>query len=164
MRGLRHPGQPRRAAPRRWFVVAGLVVFAALLTWYLQGAIPHRIVLATGLADGMYHELALRYKALLARDGVTVVERPTNGSGDNLRLLADPDSGVDEAFVQGGVGNGDTGGVEMLAGLYYEAMWVFYRDAGTLTQLDHLRGSAWRSGRRAAACAPSPIRCSPPTT
>ena len=40
---------------------------------------------------------------ILARDGVTLVERKTGGAVENARLVADPRSGVDVAFMHGGV-------------------------------------------------------------
>ncbi len=65
----------------------------------------------------------------------------TNGAAENLRLLRDPKSGVDVAFLQGGIATAfDADGVEMLASLYYEPLWVFYRSPKALTQVTDLRG------------------------
>ncbi len=85
-----------------WPVIA-LTLVALLGAWFLQSTIPRHIVLASGLKDGMYHEYAQRYKEILARDGVTVEERVTGGADENERLLHDPKSGVDVAFMHGGV-------------------------------------------------------------
>ncbi len=117
-----------------------LVAIAAVGAWFLQSTIPRRIVLASGLEDGMYHQFAQRYKAVLARDGVTVEERLTGGADDNERLLHDPTSGVDVAFVHGGVvAPEDRGNLMMLAALYYEPLWVFYRGSEVITELDEFR-------------------------
>lgn len=139
---MRRPRAIRIGGPRLRrlaFVVLAVVLLAAVVTWIIQQAIPRRIVIATGLPDGSYHLLAEKYRTFLARDGITLVERPTEGSAENLRLLMDPGSGVDVGFVQGGLGAGASG-VEMLAGLYYEALWVFYRDERALVHVDQLRG------------------------
>jgi len=97
--------------------------------------------MASGPAFGAYHQHAERYKAILARDGVTVDERMTDGAQENLRLLLDPKSGVDVAFMQGGVATAPaTDGLVMLASLYYEPVWVFYRGAETLTVIKQLQG------------------------
>jgi len=136
---LRPTKKVRRQLRRIALAALAVVALAAVVTWFLQSAIPRRIVIATGLSDGSYHELALKYKEILARDGITLVERPTEGSAENLRLLMDPKAGVDVAFVQGGLGAGAKG-VEMLAGLYYEALWVFYRGDTPLSHVDQLRG------------------------
>ena len=65
----------------------------------------------------------------------------TDGAVDNLRLLLDPKSGVDVAFMQGGLENSPaTDGLVMLASLYYEPLWIFYRDPATLSQINELAG------------------------
>ena len=94
----------RRDCWRIGGIVAVLIVAALWGVWqFLQSATPRRIVMATGVVDGMPHELFERYRQILARDGVTVVERMTAGAAENARLLHDPSSGVDVAFVPAGV-------------------------------------------------------------
>ncbi len=139
MRRLGPAKGARRKLRQVALTVLAVALLAAAITWFLQSAIPRRIVIATGAPEGTYHVLAQKYKDVLARDGITLVERATEGSAENLRLLMTPKSGVDVAFAQGGVGTGVTG-VEMLAALYYEPLWVFTRRDRTLTQLDQLRG------------------------
>jgi TRAP transporter TAXI family solute receptor len=126
----------------------GILLIVALLAatlWisahFLQPAPPRHIVLASGASFGLYHQYAERYKQILARDGVVVEERLTEGAVENLRLLRDPNSGVDVAFMQGGIATaGDAESVEMLASLYYEPLWVFYRAPETLSRLNDLKG------------------------
>jgi TRAP-type uncharacterized transport system substrate-binding protein len=122
-------------------VVVALAV--AAIAWavlqFMQPAPPRRIVVASGPAAGMYHGYAERYKAYLAREGVTLTERITNGAAENLALLADPHSGVDVAFVQGGAAQPPPD-VVMIASLYYEPLWAFHRDARPLTKLTELAG------------------------
>jgi len=125
---------------RRMLLVAAAVVAAVIIAWFVQNTIPRRIVLATGPVDGLHHELAQRYKAILARNGVTVVERVTSGAEENAQLLRDPASDVDVAFMLGGVvPTAEYKGIEMLASLYFEPLWVFYRGDEALAQLDDLR-------------------------
>ncbi len=125
---------------RRALIVVAIVIAAMLVAWILESTKPRRIVMASGPVDGLHHELALRYQAILARNGVTVVERVTTGADENVNLLRDPRSGVDVAFMFGGVVLPDEReGLEMLAALYYEPLWVFYRGNETLSQLDQLR-------------------------
>jgi len=125
----------------RWTLLAvASIAFAFLGAWLLQSAIPRHIVLASGLQDGMYHQYAQRYKEILARDGVTVEERMTGGADENERLLRDPHSGVDVAFVHGGVVRpNERETLVMLAALYYEPLWIFYRDSVVLEHFDELR-------------------------
>jgi TRAP-type uncharacterized transport system substrate-binding protein len=126
----------------------GILLIAALLAatlWifarFLQPAPSRHIVLASGAGFGLYHQYAERYRQILARDGVVVEERMTEGAAENLRLLRDPNSGVDVAFMQGGIATAaQAEDVEMLASLYYEPLWVFYRAPGTLSRLNELQG------------------------
>lgn len=109
----------------------------------LHNGPPRTIVLASGPEVGLYHRFALQYKAILAEQGIRVEERLTNGAEENLRLLLDPTSKVDVAFVQGGVATAsgakiDT--VEMLASLYYEPLWMFHHDDLPVTQINQLVG------------------------
>jgi len=122
------------------------VIFALLVAavWaaahFLEPAPPRHIVLASGLEDGLLHKYAQRYIEILARAGVTVEERVTNGPGDNLRLLQDPHSGVDIGFTQGGVAKfPEANDVVMLASLYYVPMWIFYSGADTISHVSELR-------------------------
>jgi TRAP transporter TAXI family solute receptor len=126
--------------------LAALVIalFAAVLwitTQLLHPGAPHRIVLASGNANGVYHAYAQRYVQLLAREGINVQERMTEGASENLQLLLDPKSGVDVAFLQGGLAKSpQTDDLVMFASLYYEPLWIFYRAKETLTDLRSLHG------------------------
>jgi len=122
-------------------LVAALVVATVwAAVQFMQPAPPRRIVLASGPEFGLYHQFAQRYKARLARDGVTVDERMTDGAAQNVGLLADRSSGVDVAFTQGGAVTPLPGHVVMIASLYYEPLWIFYRAGPRMTQLKQLQG------------------------
>ncbi len=111
-----------------------------------------RIVIATGPEEGAYIEFAKRYQPLLRAHGLVVELRTTQGSSENLALLRDPHSGVDAAFVQGGVETVDTGADRMVASLgsvAYEPVWLFCREADARdrdkARLDNLSQLAgWR--------------------
>ena len=108
-------------------VVLTLVGFLVALH-FVRPAPPRRFVMATGARDGAYHEFGLRYQKLLARQGIQLDIRPTAGAIENVRLLKDPASGVDVAFVQGGVlAAEDTDQLLSLGTLYLEPIWIFSR-------------------------------------
>ena len=126
-----------------------VVVLASVLiitiAWALAEVIgptpPRKIVIATGVESGMYHRVVQRYIEILKRAGVKLQERMTGGAAENLALLRDPKSGVDVAFMLGGVApTPPPDGIVMLASLYYEPLWIFYRGADTLYQINQLRG------------------------
>ena len=128
-------------------IIALIVAAVWAVVLFLQTAPPRNIVLASGLEDGLLHRHAKRYIEILARSGVTVEERITNGPGDNLRLLQDPHSGVDIGFTQGGIAKfPEANNVRMIASLYYVPMWIFYRGTVTLNHVNELRNHRVATG------------------
>ena len=81
--------------------IAVIIAFVVALQW-VKPAPPKQVVIATGRSDGAYYRYAQLYRERLAKAGVTMEVRETSGSVENIRLLEDPRSGVDIAFVQGG--------------------------------------------------------------
>ena len=119
-------------------VVAAIVVISV---HFLQPAPPRHIVFASGAEYGLYHRLALRYRDILARDGVRVEERMTSGAVENLELLRDPKSGVDVALTQGGIATpADGERIVMIATLYYEPLWVFHHKGFSVDLASDLAG------------------------
>ncbi|MBL0730768.1 TAXI family TRAP transporter solute-binding subunit [Piscinibacter sp. HJYY11] len=143
-----------------------LLLALALLVvayWVLDPTPPRKVVLATGVDQGAYAEFGKRYVQFLQQHGITVELRPTNGAAENLRLLRDPASGVDIAFVQGGADERDRRPAEeeedslvSLGSLFYEPVWIFYREdsakrllkADSLTSLAQLPGWKLNIGAR----------------
>ena len=122
---------------------------------FVEPAPPRTFTLATGGIDGAYHLFGQRYRAALARHGITVELRNTAGSVENLSLLNH--GAVDVALVQGGIADaGRDAALEALASLYHEPLWVFHRLQDDLADLRGLRGrrlaiGASGSGTRAVA-------------
>lgn len=112
-----------------------LLVLALLVGayWVLDPTPPKKLVLATGPEQGAYAEFGSRYKAQLAKFGVEVELRGTQGSAENLALLQDEASGVGFAFVQGGADRlrqpdePPPPGLLSLGSLFHEPIWLFYR-------------------------------------
>ncbi|MBP1775693.1 MAG: C4-dicarboxylate transporter substrate-binding protein [candidate division NC10 bacterium] len=128
-----------------WQVGIVVALLASICLWisfqFIEPIPPRQIVLASGPESSLYHGHAQRYKESLARHGVTVIERITEGAGENLRLLGDPSSGVDIGFVQGGqAGTPEAKGVVMLASLYYQPLWIFVRRGERIDSLAALAG------------------------
>jgi TRAP transporter TAXI family solute receptor len=120
--------------------IAVIIAFIVAFQW-VKPAPPSRAVIATGRTDGAYYRSAQQYRERLAREGITLEIRETSGSVENIRLLEDPASGVDLAFVQGGTGSAaKTESLVSLASLYFEPLWVFSRTSPGPTDLRALRG------------------------
>lgn len=128
-------------------VLMGLI--AALFTgiWFILPKPPQTLTIATGFPDGLYSQFANHLKTELAKEKITLQIRNTGGSVDNLALINDPNSGIDLAIVQSGVGDPvKYPELLSLAGIFYEPLWVWYRqpafmkEGGALTQLSQLQG------------------------
>lgn len=140
-------------------IALALLVFAY---WALDPTPPKKLTLATGPEQGAYAEFGQRYKAHLQRYGVEVELRGTQGSSENLKLLQDAESGVDFAFVQGGAGRlrrndeGPPPDLVSLGSLFYEPVWLFYREAAAKEKLGstQLESLAQLEGWRVSIGAP----------
>jgi len=130
---------PPSLSARDLLVTAGPFILLALALlaiayWVLDPSPPRHVVLATGTEQGAYAEFGKHYAQLLKADGITVELRASQGSAENLKLLRDPRSGVDLAFVQGGADRkfgpeeDANAGLVSLGSLFYEPVWVFYRE------------------------------------
>jgi TRAP-type uncharacterized transport system substrate-binding protein len=79
--------------------------------------------MATGAEGGANYELGVRYREILAKDGVTLQLQPTTGSLENLRHLRDRRSQVSVGFIQGGTTTSkEAPELESLGTLFYEPL------------------------------------------
>lgn len=114
------------------FVALPSLLFAIGAFWlaaqFIKPAPPDRLIVSTGGEGGAYQLFAARYKDVLARYGITLVEKPSAGSTENLRRLRDPGFEVDAAFVQGGTARArEEDELVSLGDFYYEPLWIFHR-------------------------------------
>jgi TRAP transporter TAXI family solute receptor len=121
------------------------ILFATL--WILIPPPPRSIELATGFPTGLYQQFGEKLQSELAQEGVLLKLRTTGGTSDNLALINDPNSEVDFAMVQGGVADvSKYPNLVSIAGVFYEPVWVWYREssfkneAGKLSLLSQLKG------------------------
>lgn len=102
---------------------------------------PHTLVMATGPEGGAYHEIAQRYREILAQSGVELRLLPTAGALENLALLRDSRSRVSVGFLQGGTTNEkDSPDLASLGTIFYEPLWFFYHDGYMGRGWEGLRG------------------------
>ena len=114
-------------------------IFLAL--HFVRPAPPSTLTISAGPDGSKFRTVAESYQKILARSGIKLVIRSSKGSLENLEQLADPDSGVDVGFVQGGVSiEGDVGDLVSLGGVFYEPLTVFYRAPKPMTRLSELQG------------------------
>lgn len=108
-------------------VATTAVLFGAgLFAW--NSLPPRTIAMATGVKGGANHELGIRYREILAREGVELQLQETAGSLENLKRLRDSRSGVSVGFVQGGTTTKkESPQLESLGTIFYEPLWLFRR-------------------------------------
>jgi TRAP-type uncharacterized transport system substrate-binding protein len=122
-----------------WALMSGmLAIVLGAIVFILLTLPPQTFVMATGPEGGAYHDAGIRYRDLLAQDGVDLQLQPTGGAMENLADLRDPKSGVSAGFVQSGLApEKESPGVQSLGTVFYEPVWLFSRapfpTAGNLT-------------------------------
>jgi TRAP-type uncharacterized transport system substrate-binding protein len=130
----------------RWhvFKVLAAIVSIAGLTWlgmeYLIPAPPSQLIIATSPKGEHYHVLGTRYEGIIAESEVKVDLRETDGAKENLRLLNDPNSGIQVGFMQGGLSNSRLSpDLVSLGRIDHQIFWLF-SVGDTLTDLSQLKG------------------------
>lgn len=141
-----------------WLLLVAVALVVVLIQ-FVDPAPPREIVIATGAESGRYFELAQRLERELRKEGVSLRILTTAGSIDNLHLLTADDKPVSIAFVQSGMEEVFDSGeniLRSLGSLYYEPIWLFYRDGQPVHRLFDLAGrrlsiGALGSGTQAVA-------------
>ncbi len=139
-----------RSASRRDLLLVGLplILLVVAAFWvaarFIRPAPPPMLTIATGGAGGAYERYGAAYQAVLARYHITLNQKPTAGSIENVALLRNGE--VEAAFVQSGTARAEEDDALLsLGGLYYEPLWIFYRAslAGKtpLTEVVQLKGA-----------------------
>ncbi len=128
-----------------WWVVLIAGIGFAVAYQFVEPAPPKKIVMTTGGEQGAYYRFSQRYAAILAKNGIELEIRTSAGSLENLERLKNGEAQI--GFVQGGVvppkddpDADDESGLLSLGSIFYEPVWVFYRDDKDLTRLTELRG------------------------
>ncbi len=131
---------------RELFMIAAPAISLALgALWlayqFVEPAPPRTVIMSTGSAKGAYHIFGQKYAEILARDGIKLELKTSNGSKENAARLMDPKSGVKVALVQGGaVTAKETPDLLSLGRVYQQPLWVFYRSETEKTRFTEFRG------------------------
>ncbi|MDP3514829.1 MAG: TAXI family TRAP transporter solute-binding subunit [Sulfuritalea sp.] len=129
---------PERLKHLSWrdivFVALPSLLLAVGAFWlaaqFIKPAPPAQFIVSTGGEGGAYQLFAARYKDVLARHEIALVEKPSAGSIENLKRLRDPAFAVDAAFIQGGTARpGENDELVSLGDFYHEPLWIFGREA-----------------------------------
>ena len=141
MRSTFHRTSPREIILFGLLILALVGGAAALMLRHMQPAPPNMITLSTGGQAGAYFAFAKRYEQVLAKAGVKLDIRTSAGSLENLKRMKDEKSGIDAAFLQGGITSAkESPQLQSIGRLFHEPLWIFYRGTETLDRLPQLAG------------------------
>ena len=96
----------------RWQLFKGLaaavaiVSIVSLVLIYFFPAPPSKVTMATAFKGSSFEYYGQQYREIFARSNVELELRETAGAVENVKLLQDPKSGIQIAFVLGGVSDG----------------------------------------------------------
>lgn len=124
-------------------LVAILCVATAvwLSLWYFIPAPPTTLAIAVGFKGGSFDHIAERYREKLASRKVALNVRYTEGAFDSVKLLNDPKSGIDAAFLFAGISDGvRSPDLVSLGRINYAPYWIFYRGSEHIDRLTQLKG------------------------
>ena len=128
-----------------WWIILIVGIGFVVAYQFVQPAPPNRLTITTGSDSGAYYQFAKRYATILARNGVTLEVKTSAGSLENIERLKSGEAEL--GFVQGGVVSPkedqdppNESGLLSLGSLFYEPVWIFYRDEKRLDRLSELRG------------------------
>jgi TRAP-type uncharacterized transport system substrate-binding protein len=124
----------------------GPIVLLALIglwlaVYLIRPAPPKTLTIVSGPKNTNFWNVAEKYRQILARDGVTLINLESDGSLDNLNKLMDDKVNVDVGFVQGGLAtDAATASLVSLGSVAYVPVSVFYHTTEIVDSLDDLRG------------------------
>ncbi len=134
--------------------VLAVVVAFWITAQFVGPAPPRELTIAAASKYSPYWAAADRYREIFAENGITLTIRETKGSMENLALIRDRASGVDAAFIQGGLTGGqEVPGVASLGRVLQEPVWIFYQGSATLQKLTELVGKRVLIGPAGSATA-----------
>ncbi|MCP3709886.1 ABC transporter substrate-binding protein [Paraburkholderia sp. CNPSo 3274] len=130
---------------RRHFLIIGVIILLAVSGWVVAivaaPAFQRTIVMTSGADNGIYRGFADRYAPILKRAGIKLDIRSSSGAVENYERLRDPNSAYEVGFIQSGtISPKETDGLQTIAAVSYEPIWVFYRGDTTIDRLSQLRG------------------------
>jgi len=121
--------------------IVGIVGIISLALIYFIPAPPSKVVMATAFKGASFDYYGRQYREIFARYKVDLELRETAGAVENVKLLQDPESGVQIGFVTGGVSDAKHApDVLSLGTVYNEPFWIFYSSNEQLDRLSQLEG------------------------
>ena len=122
-------------------VALGVMSAVSLALIYFVPATPSKVIMATAPKGSMAEYYGRQYRETFARSNVELELRETAGAGENLELLLDPKSGVEIAYMLGGVSDRKHApGLLSLGTVFITPVWLFYSSSEPIDELSQLIG------------------------
>jgi TRAP-type uncharacterized transport system substrate-binding protein len=121
-------------------VVASLSIVSLALIYFLPSP-PSKVVMATAYKGSAVEYYGRQYREIFARSNIELELRETAGAVENVKLLLDPQSDVQIAFVVAGVSDGKHApGLLSLGSVFTTGIWIFYSSNEPVERLSQLKG------------------------
>src|SRR5262249_18045525 len=138
----------------RWqLTVLGCIVgIVSLALIYFIPTPPSTVIMATAFKGASFEYYGRQYREIFARSNVELELRETAGAVENVKLLQDPKSGVQIAFVTGGISD-ERHAPELLSlgTVYNQPFWIFHSSNEPLERLSQLKGKRIAVGPEGSA-------------
>ena len=139
--GARMLGFSRRQLFKGLLLAVGIMGVVSLVLSYSIPAPPSTVKMATGPKGSTFEYYSRQYRETFARSNIELELRETAGSAENLKLLLDPESGVQIALMTGGISDGKHApGLLSLGTVYNNPLWLFYSSSEPIDELSQLIG------------------------
>ncbi|MFZ6743942.1 TAXI family TRAP transporter solute-binding subunit [Undibacterium sp. JH2W] len=126
-----------------------VVIVCGVGYWLVDPAPPRVIDISSGQENGSYERFAKRYAQELQKNQITLRQQYSQGSEENLSRISDPESEIEVGFVRSGSTDealAHERGLISLGSLFYEPIWVFYRDPKEFTTISQFKGKTVNIG------------------
>lgn len=117
-----------------WPMLTVLLIMLVGAIWIADPAPPRRVVMATGPTGSYFEKIGQQYAKYFAERGITLELVATEGSVENLKHLQEKNDPIMVAFVQAGVAEPQTPGIQTLGSINYQPLWCFYRGANPISE------------------------------
>src|SRR5215831_9385625 len=122
-------------------LAVGIMGVVSLALAYFIPAPPSTVVMATAFKGSSFEFYGRQYKEIFARSNIELELRETAGAVENVKLLQDPNSGVQVTFTTGGISDAKHApGVLSLGTVYNQPFWIFYTSKEAIDRLSQLKG------------------------
>lgn len=120
-----------------------IIALIAAAYWVVDPAPSRNLDFSSGQENSAYETFSKQYAEELAKNGLNLRLHRSQGSEENLQKISDMESIIDIGFVQSGSTNqikAQEQGLISLGSLFYEPIWIFYREDKAITNLTDLKG------------------------